>query len=295
MRCKILAFLAFSIFLSISASAIVINEFTTDPQTDWDGGGTITSSEEWIELYNPSNESINLTGWNITIDDSTTTNASTQKLTGAIASNNYKVIFKPTGGLNNDGQIFLVDNLGNLIDSVSYGKWDDGNETDNAQNGNANSESDECLARIPNAMDTNIDSTDFKKIKCTYGAENGMPLPNEQGLNATIKGIIKLEILPRWLEFSLLNQGSTNNPALNGPIIFNATGSTTDFNIEVTEVTGSPFDVGLKLDSEPATGKLWTILYSSPIQTTEPTLDVPEGTTVGQNTGTIVYTITGTT
>ncbi len=146
---------------------------------------------------------------------------------------------------------------------------------------------------MPNGIDTNIDANDFVKIKCTYGMENGVTPPNQQDLNVTISGIIIFQVLPRNLEFGSVQPGSFDNPALNGPIVFNITGSTTDVNVEVTEVTGFPFEQGLKIDGEPALGRFWMILYASPIQTAFPTLDIPEDSPAGNSKGKIVYTVSG--
>lgn len=288
------------IFLASSVSAVIINEFTVDPQTDWDHSGSATSSDEWIELYNPSNESLDLTNWTIIINDSASTNATIQLLQGTIQPEGYLVVMKPQGGLNNDGQLHLLNSLVTLIDSVTYGTWDDGNKSDNAPSGGANSVQEECVARIPNGQDTNYDNKDFKKTRCTFQKENGIIPENEQGLNATISGLIKLKILPRWLEFGTLQPASTNNPALNGPITFNATGSGTNVSVEITEILGSPFAEGLKIDGHNATGSNWLMACKSTksactfdIKSAVPTLDVPEDAAPGPVQGSIVYTISG--
>ncbi|MBU1988876.1 MAG: hypothetical protein KKD94_05345, partial [Nanoarchaeota archaeon] len=199
----------------------------------------------------------------------------------------------PEGSQSNDGQLILYNSLDQLIDSVTYGDWDDGNESDNAPDGNANDYTDECLSRMPNAKDTDNDKNDFIKTRCTYGSENGITPPNEQSLLVTIAGRIVFDILPRQLNFGIVQPGSTDNPALNGPIIFNVTGSEQDVNVEITNVTGYPFEDGLRIDNNPALGSHWFIPYTSPIVNATPTLDVPEEAPPGQAEGTIVYTVTG--
>jgi|SRR3989338_3916184 len=282
------------IFLATLASAVVINEFTVDPQTDWDNSGSPTDNDEFIELYNPLNEPADLTNWTLVMNDSLSVNASIEFLSGSISPEDYITILNPAGSMNLNGQILLYDSSQTLIDSVSYGTWNDGNPIDNTQGGSSTSIQDECLSRIPNGADTNSDITDFVKTVCTYNLENGVLPDNQQGLNATIMGKIVLEILPRWLQFGTVQPGSINNPALNGPIIFNATGSEADVRVEITEVIGSPFDLGLKIDNVAALGKIWTILQtSSQVQNATPTLDIPENTPPGTAQGTIVYTVAG--
>ncbi len=99
---------------SAFASTIKLNEFSS------------ASNPEWIELYNPETSNVNLNGWVILFDDSSTT---TQKITlstnDAIPGNGFKVIehpFTSSGWLNNNGDtIILKDQNGSLVDSISYG------------------------------------------------------------------------------------------------------------------------------------------------------------------------------
>jgi hypothetical protein len=302
--------LAFLIFFSSFVSSIKINEFVVDPQTNWDGStssgnsSNITANDEWVELYNEGVSTINLSGWQLKLVDSTN---ATQNLSGAIASGSYLVILNPSGTQNNDGQLILFDSLGNLIDSVSYGNWNDGDVSDNADDGNANNETNECLARFPDGEDTDSDIDDFIKTSCTFGSSNTQSnqsnptLPdNQQSLNVTIAGKIVFKVTPRQLEFGLVQPGSQNNPALNGPITFNVTGSTADVNAEITEVAGFPFEQGLEIDGNPALGFSWffhCVLTQSGCQfgtqTATPTLNIPADAPAGKNQGAIVYTVFG--
>ena len=283
--------LFFILFFTTFSSAILINEFTVDPQTDWDGSGNATSSDEWVELYNEEQNPINFSGWSLALIDGSN---ATQNLTGTIQPGAYKIILNPIGTQNNDGQLLLYNSAGDLVDAVTFGSWDDGNTDDNAPNGNADSTSNECLARIPNGFDTNNDAANFQKTRCTFGAENGVLPPNEQELNVTIAGRIVFHVTPRGLEFGVVQPGSFNNPALNGPIVFNVTGSGADVNVEITQIIGFPFEEGLRIDGNLALGSFWAIPASSPIRTAVPTLDVPLDAPPGNNQGTIVYTISGT-
>lgn len=92
---------------SFPAKAILINEFMSAPK----------DAPEWIELYNPGPELIDLTDWYV-VDES-------QKktiLSGYISINQFAVIQNPLGKLNNDkDRIALFDPSHNLIDEVIYG------------------------------------------------------------------------------------------------------------------------------------------------------------------------------
>lgn len=152
------------------ASQIVINEFVVDPEQDWDNSGTTNQgSDEWFELYNKGKKSIDLTGWTLYLIDTT---PELEKLSGVINPGEHKVILNPAGTQNIDGRIELIDNQGDLIDSVSYGDFDDGNVDDNAPSGSAQGVKNECLARDPDGQDTDQDDLDFIKTECTYGVSN---------------------------------------------------------------------------------------------------------------------------
>lgn len=280
------------LFLITNTSAIVINEFTTDPETDWDQSGSATSSDEWIELYNPSNQTIDLTNWTLELLDGSTNE--TEILEGEIQPNEYFIILNPEGSQNNDGQIILYNIQNQIIDSVSHGDWNDGNESDNAPEGGSESYADECITRIPNGQDTDQDNIDFTKTECTYTMENKIISPTEQNTIVTIGGTVIFHVFPRLLDFGVLQPGTENNTALNGPVIFDTNGSTTEVSVEITNVTGEPFETGLKIDGKPAKENFWTILQSNPIIEAIPTLDIPEDIEIGEKEGTITYTVTGT-
>ncbi|OIO06977.1 hypothetical protein CO115_03545 [Candidatus Falkowbacteria bacterium CG_4_9_14_3_um_filter_36_9] len=98
---------------------ILINEFVADPA---DG------EVEWIELYNNAGAVVDLAGWTIEEGSGARTT-----LSGNIASHKFIVIEEPKGNLNNKGDIVILRDGGkNIIDSVAYGNWDDGNMNDNA-------------------------------------------------------------------------------------------------------------------------------------------------------------------
>lgn len=170
----VLIFGIFVMVLNIVSANIYINEFTVDPKTDWGASGGITSSDEFFELYNNGGLDIDLNNWKLILNDSTNEE---QNLSGNITAGGFFVMLNPAGIQNNDGQLILYDDSGTEIDKVTYGNWDDGNVSDNAPDGNANDVNDECLSRITDGQDTDIDGDDFIKGICTFGTANS-PLIN---------------------------------------------------------------------------------------------------------------------
>lgn len=101
--------------------------------------GTTGSSDEWIELYNPGNQPIDLSGWRLTSTDG----SPNISLVGTISAGGYYLIERTdnqatsivadlaisfgTGGLKNDPgeKITLIDVSGTIKDVVdcSAGAW----------------------------------------------------------------------------------------------------------------------------------------------------------------------------
>jgi len=107
---------------STNSSTLIINEFVSDP---------ITGSNEWVEIYNPSDTVVILAGYQIREASGKTTELPDQYL----ASNQYVVVEKISGNLNNSGDtIELLDADGNLLDMISYG---DGTEAPAVSDPNA--------------------------------------------------------------------------------------------------------------------------------------------------------------
>ena len=105
--------------ISYKLGNIVINEFVSDPAD---------AKQEFIELYNATNQEIDLSSW--IIEDGSGAKTS---LDGVIRSNKFFIIEKPKGNLNNKGDIIILhDATNNLIDKVAYGNWDDGSLENNA-------------------------------------------------------------------------------------------------------------------------------------------------------------------
>ena len=90
--------------------SITINEFVSVP-----GDG----ENEFVELYNTTNNLISLEGW--VVQDGSLVKT---PLTGLIGSHDFFVIEKPKGSLNNTGDLItLSDPSGKEIDRVVYGSW----------------------------------------------------------------------------------------------------------------------------------------------------------------------------
>jgi len=126
----------------IEIPEIKINEFVSEP----------LEGADWIEFYNPNDVGVDLS--NCKIRDGSATNE--LGLSGAIASKSFSV-FEWDGKLNKDGDIIKLYCNEELVDSVSYGNWNDGNLTDNAP---APGEG-ESAGRNPDGKDSSIDSGDF--------------------------------------------------------------------------------------------------------------------------------------
>ncbi len=121
-----------------------------------------------------------------------------------------------------------------------------------------------------------------------------------QVVEVEIVALTLVSIAPTSLNFGSLSPGTTDNAALNGPILFDATGSNTNVNIEVASVTGFPFADGLEFDGFNPVGQDWDFICvvvnnvcTYPVQSTEPTLSIPAGAVIGEHIGTVTYTVTG--
>lgn len=171
---------------------VLINEICTDPQQDWSttdfngivSNGSVSSSDEFIELFNASNTTIDLTNWHLVmtdsgIDDATLTadlvkNEAPQNDITQFKPGMYWIIGNPPGMMNNDVKIELFDGppaTSHLIDSVTLGNFDDGNTADNAPSGNATSAHDEVVARDP-ARHSGLQAQDFTRMPASMGKEN---------------------------------------------------------------------------------------------------------------------------
>ncbi len=174
---------------------ILINEIVSDPQTDYSGGGwsgqggggTIDSTDEWVELVNRSDSPVNLSNCFILYKSKQTetvkkisfrTNSGMGGKSGVISNYGYLII-TPEDGVANNAVITLYDGHpyhdGRILDEVEYGTDDllqDGTGN-NAPSGKSMSIMDEAIVRIPNAVYDPDYSLVFKKQKASFCMNNG--------------------------------------------------------------------------------------------------------------------------
>lgn len=165
---------------------IYINEFIADP---------VSGGNEWVELFTPSLSPFTLTDWSLEDGAGTKTRVS-GSLGGA---HKFLVIEKPTGALNNGGDIIILrNNQGDIVDQVTYGDWDDGIIFDNAPTAS----DPYSVARKQDGVSTRNDSFDFAVTNLiTKNTPNNIqsPVAEEDGEEAkeTIKPTIVIsEIYP---------------------------------------------------------------------------------------------------
>ncbi len=171
---------------------IVINEIVTDPKRDWNdtsggdadpfgpipGTGSVTSSDEWIELYNGSPLPIDLNGWTLEMADGSDQNHGlgsssyvTERFSAVsstldnFAPGTYLVVGNPVGDMLNDVTLVLRDANGFEQDRVQLGGG-------KAPSGYAKGTTDEAVARLPNAADTDVESEDWEHTTPTPGSAN---------------------------------------------------------------------------------------------------------------------------
>jgi PKD repeat protein len=181
-----------NVLLSAEPGDVVINEIVTDPQHDWStpgfsgeiGTGTISTVDEYIELYNASDRAIDLREWYLRVEDSTVdlflitagVLYPSDVDVSAFAPGAYLVVGNPPGAMNNDVLVELFDGHPNdgaqVIDSVALGSFDDGNSEDNAPNGNASDASNEAMSRDNHSTNTQVNRDDFRATYASPGVGN---------------------------------------------------------------------------------------------------------------------------
>ncbi len=146
-----------------STPEIFINEFMSDPNSP---------DKEWIELFNTGDHQVLLDGY--TLYDGVGKIAT---VTGTIASSGFRTVYLSSSRLNQSGDLIVFKNsLGNIVDRVAYGDWDDGDVSDNAP---APGKGDSV------ARSSDGETTDDNKIDFSYTIT---PTPNQPN-NITPKEI----------------------------------------------------------------------------------------------------------
>ena len=186
-------------FSPTTPPVVLINEIVTDPQRDWndsDGGngvpfddwpgtGTVSDTDEWVELVNVSTYAGSILYWSLVMNDGTTATETLGaasalfvfELGGAldnILPGEHVVIGNPAGSMNNDVWICLLDDQAQVVDELELGNEDlRGNGLgDEAPDGDATGAHDEAVGRFPDAVDTGDDAADFHKQPATIGRPN---------------------------------------------------------------------------------------------------------------------------
>lgn len=179
-----------SSLLSYQKGILLINEIVSDPADD---------EEEFIELFNPSANTIPLAGW--MIEDGSEKETVLQE---TIGPKQFFIIEKPNGNLNNAGDIIVLrDPAGNIIDQVTYGSWDDGNTADNAPS----ADDPFSLSRIGESQDTDYDALDFRvTMTATKGKKNIISQKNDLESMAESSAIIISELYPNPPGSDLLDE-----------------------------------------------------------------------------------------
>jgi hypothetical protein len=201
--------------------SVIFNELCIDAVQDWDhssgggspfgqtpgpGPGSVSSSDEWIELLvSPSAASINFTDFTIEVfngpniagpalqitefDDAKVQDGELRFFGGgaldSVPANARVVVGNPTGSINNDAYIVLRDAEGNILDEVEIGgngastdRGGDGAQNGAPEaglNGNSSGPADETVSRrrdVNGAIDTGDDAGDWVHAAATLGQPN---------------------------------------------------------------------------------------------------------------------------
>ena len=134
-----------------SCRHITVNEWEPNPEGS-------DSGKEWIELYNPTSQAVNIGGWKLV--DSYYGKIVSIPLGTVIVPDGYQLLTWTNGSLINSypTSISLLDSSGSEVDRTSAVKDDKNNNL--------------CWARYPNGKDLNSD-LDWKFQDATSGSSNG--------------------------------------------------------------------------------------------------------------------------
>lgn len=119
---------------SFNWSRVLITEVVTDPQQDHSestpgngiefdevpGGGTVSSSDEYIEIFNGTSDAVDMSQWSLNMLDGTDVlqDLSTET-TSSVGPGEFLVVGNPTGAINNTVTIELLNESDVVIDSVA--------------------------------------------------------------------------------------------------------------------------------------------------------------------------------
>ncbi len=159
--------------VALATNHLTINEFVSDP----------SSGNEWVEIFNPTENNIELPGCYI-FDGSNTKKI----LSGTIYSNDFYVLEITSSLLNNDGDVIVLNCSSQIIDKVAYGNYNDGNILDNAPV----AADGKSTGRIDEYNDTGVDINDFT----VYGTPTkaSWNQPRLSTINILVSAIVKARL-----------------------------------------------------------------------------------------------------
>lgn len=230
----------------VFSSSLVINEFLSHP----------SSGNDWIEIYNPTSNNIDLSSW--TLVDSTST---MKTLSGTITSNGF-TSFDVSNRLNNTGDnIYLKDSSGSTIDSYSYstdpgtdksiGRSPDGGNwttltslSKGSSNGNGQSTAPTSTPTITNSP-TPSQQTNSLSITNTPASVNSdqsftvsVSLTDDSNKNFYLKGAFKKNDSSNYFGFTKVNGSWVKN------------GSSYTNQLSITTDSSGNWSGGLEVESD---------------------------------------------
>ena len=185
--------------------SVVINEVLLDPKQNWNdreggdgipfnripGTAPVEMADRWVEFFNASNQTVDLTGWTLRMRDLETESyvigrcEAFESVTPVEADlfnflpESYLVIGNLPTSFLTTGILELRNELGELVDSVDMRKISQSSLSTSssslAEAFSTLSESvlQESIARIPNGVCSGDTSTDFIRQPATIGFDNG--------------------------------------------------------------------------------------------------------------------------
>jgi hypothetical protein len=103
-----------------NSSTVRLNEFLPAPHSvDWNGDGKLSSSDEWIEIFNDGSSVVDLSGWQL--DDQAGGHSPYTFPQGTTISPGEYLVTYHSFGLNNSGdEERLLSPDGSVVDSYAY-------------------------------------------------------------------------------------------------------------------------------------------------------------------------------
>jgi len=103
-------------------SSIVINEFLTQPRSDWNGDGKVNNGDEYIEIINLSSQPVSIAGWRLDDQEGDSSPYTIESIT--MQPGVRKVFFASQTSIllgNGGDSVRLFKSSGQISDAFSYG------------------------------------------------------------------------------------------------------------------------------------------------------------------------------